>query len=123
MIRRPPRSTRTDTLFPYTTLFRSPGGGRLEWIDVARGIGIVAVVVGHVWTRGGLRDAMYSFHMPLFFLLSSLLSRPQPVGRFARRQLAAQMRPYAAFLILWILSEQLIESMKGGRPGRKRHSR
>src|SRR3546814_6400399 len=26
MIRRPPRSTRTDTLFPYTTLFRSHGG-------------------------------------------------------------------------------------------------
>src|SRR3546814_20674197 len=26
MIRRPPRSTRTDTLFPYTTLFRSIGG-------------------------------------------------------------------------------------------------
>src|SRR3546814_5485637 len=26
MIRRPPRSTRTDTLFPYTTLFRSDGG-------------------------------------------------------------------------------------------------
>src|SRR3546814_2548596 len=25
MIRRPPRSTRTDTLFPYTTLFRSDG--------------------------------------------------------------------------------------------------
>src|SRR3546814_8796286 len=28
MIRRPPRSTRTDTLFPYTTLFRSPVGRR-----------------------------------------------------------------------------------------------
>src|SRR3546814_9722584 len=28
MIRRPPRSTRTDTLFPYTTLFRSPMPGR-----------------------------------------------------------------------------------------------
>src|SRR3546814_3861423 len=27
MIRLPPRSTRTDTLFPYTTLFRSSGGG------------------------------------------------------------------------------------------------
>src|SRR3546814_5770448 len=27
MIRRPPRSTRTDTLFPYTTLFRSRGSG------------------------------------------------------------------------------------------------
>src|SRR3546814_9337273 len=29
MIRRPPRSTRTDTLFPYTTLFRSPPGGEV----------------------------------------------------------------------------------------------
>src|SRR3546814_15629656 len=28
MIRRPPRSTRTDTLFPYTTLFRSVPGDR-----------------------------------------------------------------------------------------------
>src|SRR3546814_10566202 len=35
MIRRPPRSTRTDTLFPYTTLFRSVGGQRL--VDVGRG--------------------------------------------------------------------------------------
>src|SRR3546814_18759001 len=33
MIRRPPRSKRTDTRFPYTTLFRSGGrGGR--WVDV-----------------------------------------------------------------------------------------
>src|SRR3546814_1595808 len=29
MIRRPPRSTRTDTLFPYTTLFRSSGRARI----------------------------------------------------------------------------------------------
>src|SRR3546814_17645888 len=29
MILRPPRSTRTDTLFPYTTLFRSPAAGAL----------------------------------------------------------------------------------------------
>src|SRR3546814_13171054 len=30
MITRPPRSTRTDTLFPYTTLLRSPGGRAAE---------------------------------------------------------------------------------------------
>src|SRR3546814_6767878 len=35
MIRRPPRSTRTDTLFPYTTLFRSPK-------DFARSVAIRA---------------------------------------------------------------------------------
>src|SRR3546814_11853107 len=43
MIRRPPRSTRTDTLFPYTTLFRSVltqhdriGGNRAHPFDEAR---------------------------------------------------------------------------------------
>src|SRR3546814_20762722 len=35
MIRRPPRSTRTDTLFPYTTLFRSRGRARPTGISVA----------------------------------------------------------------------------------------
>src|SRR3546814_13237734 len=43
MIRRPPRSTRTDTLFPYTTLFRSPACAarfasrfHVAWISAAR---------------------------------------------------------------------------------------
>src|SRR3546814_942906 len=35
MIRPPPRSTRTDTLFPYTTLFRS-GRGRLRFFSLAQ---------------------------------------------------------------------------------------
>src|SRR3546814_20334090 len=39
MIRRPPRSTRTDTLFPYTTLFRSQES---QAIDI-----LVAVEFGH----------------------------------------------------------------------------
>src|SRR3546814_17003164 len=33
MIRRPPRSTRTDTLFPYTTLFRSVGGALVRYLE------------------------------------------------------------------------------------------
>src|SRR3546814_3356151 len=36
MIRRPPRSTRTDTLFPYTTLFRSPEREDHPHVVVAR---------------------------------------------------------------------------------------
>src|SRR3546814_6360399 len=38
MIRRPPRSTRTDTLFPYTTLFRSRRAG-VQGGDDGRGVG------------------------------------------------------------------------------------
>src|SRR3546814_948804 len=36
MIRRPPRSTRTDTLFPYTTPFRSPGRACHQQVVAAR---------------------------------------------------------------------------------------
>src|SRR3546814_9900698 len=42
MIRRPPRSTRTDTLFPYTTLFRSP---IQRLADVVAGWFVPAVLV------------------------------------------------------------------------------
>src|SRR3546814_1648687 len=51
MIRRPPRSTRTDTLFPYTTLFRSLGqranvalgiGGEHAGVHLAHGLGAQA---------------------------------------------------------------------------------
>src|SRR3546814_1897479 len=47
MIRRPPRSTRTDTLFPYTTLFRSavradPGRAGVMALAV---VGVIAVLV------------------------------------------------------------------------------
>src|SRR3546814_21161400 len=49
MIRRPPRSTRTDTLFPYTTLFRSGGGG----------------VVVDLTCEGGAKDGQVGAAIPL----------------------------------------------------------
>src|SRR3546814_12929653 len=46
MIRRPPRSTRTDTLVPYTTLFRSPGHVRRK---PEHGVDLEAA--GHLFLR------------------------------------------------------------------------
>src|SRR3546814_10216846 len=51
MIRRPPRSTRTDTLFPYPTLFRSLvalAAGLGDGIAVAGGLGLAISVDGLV---------------------------------------------------------------------------
>src|SRR3546814_8478113 len=53
MIRRPPRSTRTDTLFPYTTLFRSKAGRRRPAFFIERFIATSPSGVG----RAPLRDA------------------------------------------------------------------
>jgi acyltransferase len=47
---------------------------RAAWIDAAKGIGIVAVLIGHVCAPAGLlAKAIFSFHMPLFFLISGYL--------------------------------------------------
>src|SRR3546814_11279451 len=60
MIRRPPRSTRTDTLFPYTTLFRSEfarkgfSDSRLE--NVARAAGVSKQLIYHYFKS---KDELY----------------------------------------------------------------
>src|SRR3546814_1020167 len=48
MIRRPPRSTRTDTLFPYTTLFRSDGpyAARAGYDFMIQGMGGIMDLTG-----------------------------------------------------------------------------
>src|SRR3546814_12165057 len=46
MIRRPQRSTRTDTLFPYTTLFRSVDGGGALSADIGAGKEVVLASEG-----------------------------------------------------------------------------
>lgn len=42
---------------------------RIDWIDFAKGITILLVIIGHN-VSGPLRGAIFSFHMPLFFILS-----------------------------------------------------
>src|SRR3546814_2544618 len=56
MIRRPPRSTRTDTLFPYTTLFRSVdlGRSRPRCFELAQGQ--QAVLIGRLRKGEGCGD-------------------------------------------------------------------
>lgn len=48
---------------------------RIEYIDIARGIAIILMVFGHLgflWNIQPVRNAIYSFHMPLFIIISGL---------------------------------------------------
>src|SRR3546814_10252896 len=63
MIRRPPRSTLTDTLFPYTTLFRSPEG--LTSTEVVALLAAAEPLTGEIATMppdGALLPETYHFH-------------------------------------------------------------
>lgn len=95
---------------------------RLSWIDYAKGIGICLVVYGHV-ARGVLNaglvhhpetlwyidSVIYSFHMPLFFVLAGLLffdssEKHGSVG-FAFGKVDTLLYPY----VLWSLLQGTIE--------------
>src|SRR3546814_4245343 len=58
MIRRPPRSTRTDTLFPYTTLFRSNGGADRLQVGVGDGTEPPGDVASGGFASGGFDHVM-----------------------------------------------------------------
>src|SRR3546814_3569470 len=57
MVRRPPGSTRTDTLFPYTTLFRSPYGGVVPEIAARSHLDHIDRLVGEAMQQAGLTFA------------------------------------------------------------------
>ena len=47
---------------------------RIDYIDSAKGIGILFVLIGHACSlKYGLGQYFYSFHMPLFFIISGML--------------------------------------------------
>jgi acyltransferase len=93
-------------------------GTRLAYADVARLIGIFLVYHGHVVERmmylGNAAAAhqykfIYSFHMPLFFVLSGLIARDwaaeQSIGQFAKSRFLSRIVPLIFFnLALALLS-------------------
>jgi fucose 4-O-acetylase-like acetyltransferase len=46
---------------------------RLDWLDAAKGLGILLVMLGHTDIPSQLKTYIYTFHMPLFFFLSGYL--------------------------------------------------
>src|SRR3546814_17098139 len=94
-IRRPPRSTRTDTLFPYTTLFRAPGGKRCTVslrpdLATARGVSVVgndrfALDTGGPSARAVLAGGTYDGieEDQIFLVATNVAADRASVGRFA----------------------------------------
>src|SRR3546814_3936765 len=94
MIRRPPRSTRTDTLFPYTTLFRSlQAAGRSSTRASRRG------AFGRLLARGGLPGACEERRHDRQLLARSA-RRPAPRSEEHTSELQSLMRiSYAVFCL------------------------
>lgn len=73
-------------------------------LDIAKGLGIILVVLGHNWfiesTKGEWFRVIFSFHMPLFFFLSGVfLRRGDTVTSFVRSRAHSLLKPYFVMLL------------------------
>src|SRR3546814_743235 len=104
MIRRPPRSTRTDTLFPYTTLFRS----NIDWVRISA--------------------ALYQFErvwcIPIDALIRIIRSHPLPVQKRQVRLRALNQRrdgivwtPSAIFVPFGLLAYEMVLRQRVAQAG------
>jgi fucose 4-O-acetylase-like acetyltransferase len=100
---------------------------RTDWVDLARGIGIVLVVFGHVargvyaadlpldeqWFRNADR-LIYSFHMPLFFFLSGLFYLSSMARHGIPGFIIEKLRTVAWPYLLWSLLQGITQVALSG---------
>jgi len=108
-----------------------PEARRVAWVDLAKGIGIVLVVLGH--TNRGLVSAgilspsraflatdawLYAFHMPLFFFLSGLFAQSvleRSTGRFLTDRARTLAYPYVVWSLLQLAMQMGLSSYTNAR--------
>lgn len=88
----------TKVAIPGTSTSRSVG------IDLVRVVAVVAIVLGHVWGEGVVREVVHPWHVPVFFLLSGYLWRSgRSLTDEVRRRTPTLLVPYVAWLVILLL--------------------
>lgn len=81
---------------------------RVDYLDMVKGIGIILVVVGHCgYLAPRALTVIYSFHMPLFFVVSGMIScyrrdELQPAKQFVVKKMKSLMIPYVIFSLIYL---------------------
>jgi fucose 4-O-acetylase-like acetyltransferase len=96
---------------------------RIHWIDTLRAIAIILVVLGHTPGIQNYQQAVkyiYSFHIPLFFLISGILFNPKHTentfSQFLRSQFWALMVPYSVWGLLTYVPWVMLSRHHGSYP-------
>ncbi|QFI69324.1 acyltransferase family protein [Sinorhizobium alkalisoli] len=95
---------------------------RQTWLDVAKGVGIVLVVLAHVLTHSKWHLApevfftISLFYMPFFFVISGYLFTASDRQALLSKRVRGLMVPYVAFLCLLIAGMLLVDLLHGDIP-------
>ena len=95
---------------------------RIEWLDAAKGIGILMVMFGHNWLEWKYCYYFNSFHMPLFFILAgyTFSDRRAPFD-FIRQKAKVLIIPYVLFVFCNLHERQLACRHSGRRQKQTGH--
>ncbi len=90
---------------------------RVGYIDVAKGLGMLTVILGHILYYGDIYAYIYSFHMPLFFFLSGMCYRKgkyTSVLQFIKARAKTLLLPYFLFSVatwgVWALYNLVLQN-------------
>ena len=93
---------------------------RIEAVDVAKGIAIITMVIGHIqfFDAAGYDLTgrwIYQFHMPLFFVIAGyFLSTKHPLGKFVKGKVFRLLVPYLAINLVVVIVTALVWAINGG---------
>lgn len=75
---------------------------RFDYIDIAKGLGILAVVWAHIMLVGWSHEIIYAFHMPFFFFVAGMLFKREKYasfGDFLKKRSKRLLVPYFIYAI------------------------
>ena len=74
---------------------------RVLWVDAAKGVAMAAVVLGHTYYGGvPAHTFVYSFHIPLFFILAGYTFRVKPAGEMFKASVKRLLVPYLVLCLI-----------------------
>ncbi len=98
---------------------------RVEWVDITRGIGILLMVIGHAGNIPNIKIWIYSFHMPLFFILSGYIYGKYKSNKYTnsglfglfkllKKNIKSYLVPYVFLFIVNFIIQSFFEFIKFG---------
>ena len=80
---------------------------RIDWIDLTKGIAIFLMVCGHTSIPLSISNWIWSFHMPLFFIISGILfnaTKYPNFNLFIKKRGKTLIIPYIIFSLITLLT-------------------
>lgn len=97
-----------------------PEKDRLFFLDAARGFCLLLVILGHIWeTEDVLPVLIYSFHIPVFFIISGILLKytrtpDRAIGQIVLARLRGLIIPYAFFEFVFVAAYGILNHFDFG---------